>query len=73
VGVLGKGAGGAGYGGSFVGGQAQIRLVPRSTTGKPTAGAHKVGELYLDKVGGLYICTVAGTPGTWRKVSTTLA
>jgi len=68
-GILGEG--GSGYGGQFKGNRAQLRLAPTTRTGQPTTGAHQVGELYLDKTGSLFICTMAGTPGTWRKVSTT--
>lgn len=66
-GVLGEG--GTGYGGVFKGAKSQIRLTPTGRIGKQTTGAHQVGELYLDKVGALYICTVAGTPGTWKTVT----
>ncbi|MHA3701633.1 hypothetical protein ACXR2U_05570 [Jatrophihabitans sp. YIM 134969] len=51
------------------GGRAPLRLVPSKKTGKPTSGAHAIGELYVDQVGGLYLCTRAGTPGTWKKVT----
>jgi len=63
------GESGSGYGGVLGGGKAQLRLLPRPTTGKPTTGAHQIGELYLDQVGSLFICTAAGTPGTWKKVT----
>ena len=38
--------------------------------GAPQAasGTHDAGELYVDSAGQLFICTVAGTPGTWVKV-----
>jgi hypothetical protein len=65
------GQGGTGYGGTFRGSRAQIRLIPTARTGKPTSGNHQIGELYLDKSGVLFVCTVAGTPGTWRRVNTT--
>jgi len=67
AGVFGEG--GSGYGGVFKGVRAQVRLTPTGRIGKPTTGAHQVGELYLDKVGTLFICTVTGTPGTWKKVT----
>lgn len=70
-GILGEG--GSGYGGVFRGTRAQVRLAPTGRTGKPVNGAHQVGELYLDKTGSLFLCTAAGTPGTWRKVNTTVA
>jgi len=71
VGLYGKSTTSGGYGGQFEGGKAQLRLVPRGTPGKPTSGTHAKGEIYLDSAGTLFICTVGGTPGTWRKVSTT--
>jgi hypothetical protein len=63
---------GLGYGGQFEGGKAQLRLKPGSSRGAPT-GAHLKGEIYMDSAGVLFVCTVGGTPGTWRKVSTTAA
>jgi hypothetical protein len=65
------GDGGTGYGGVFRGRRSQLRLIPANRIGKPNSGYHKVGELFLDKLGTLYICAVAGTPGTWKQVSTT--
>jgi len=59
----------SGYGAVISGGKAQLRLVPRTKIGKPTTGSHQIGELSLDKVGSLFICTAAGTPGTWKTVT----
>ena len=80
AGVLGRDPSGPGiegraskYGGKFAGNQAQLMLVPKSTTGKPTSGAHSKGEVYMDSAGTLFVCTAGGTPGTWRKVTTTAA
>jgi len=70
-GVHGKAQGG--YGGQFEGGRAQLRLVPKGTVGKPTTGAHAKGEIYMDSTGTLFVCTANGTPGTWKKVTTTTA
>jgi hypothetical protein len=71
AGVLGRN--GAGYGGQFEGGLAQLKLTPKGTAGKPTSGAHTKGEIYLDSAGTLFVCTANGTPGTWRTVTTTAA
>ena len=71
AGVLGRNP--SGYGGQFDGGKAQLKLNPKGTTGKPTSGAHLKGEIYLDSAGTLFVCTANGTPGTWRKVTTTAA
>lgn len=59
----------AGYGAALTGGRAPLRLVPASTAGAPASGSHLLGELYVDKNGVLYLCTVAGAPGTWKRVS----
>lgn len=58
----------SGIGGTFSGGRAAIQLVPKSTAGAPTSGAHSRGELVVDSTGALFICITSGTPGTWRKV-----
>jgi hypothetical protein len=58
-----------GIGGVFEGGTAAVRLVPRSATGHPTSGSHQVGELVVDHVGALWLCTKAGAPGTWKQLA----
>ena len=52
--------------------QAQLLLQPTSGGRQaPTADAvaHARGEILIDGSGNLWSCTVAGTPGTWRKLS----
>jgi hypothetical protein len=69
TGVHGKSTGG--WGGLFEGSQAQLRLVPKGTTGKPT-GAHTKGEIYMDSAGTLFICVASSTStaaAKWKKVS----
>jgi hypothetical protein len=61
------------YGGHFQGGKAPLVLVPASTAGRPTTGQHTRGELFMDSGGELFVCTAAGTPGTWRRFTTTPA
>lgn len=63
----------SGIGGEFNGGKAQLMLVPKGTAGKPTTGSHTKGELYMDSKAALYVCVASGTPGRWRKVTTTKA
>ncbi len=58
----------SGLGGQFSGGRGAINLVPKSTAGAPTSGAHSRGDLVVDSAGALFICITSGTPGTWRKV-----
>jgi hypothetical protein len=74
---------GASWGGVFdsedgvgvvaTGGRAQLSLAavgaqsmapPRSTT-----TAHEAGEIYLDDTQSLWLCTAAGTPGTWVRIT----
>ena len=59
-----------GGGASFEGGRAQLKLVAASSRGRPS-GAHTKGEIYMDSAGALFVCVKGGTPGTWRKVTTT--
>lgn len=40
-------------------------LAGGTTSGAPTSGAHLLGEVIIDATGAIYICTTAGTPGTW--------
>jgi hypothetical protein len=68
-GVFGESA--TGIGGLFSGGKAQLKLAPKATGGKPTSGTHTKGEIYMDSNAALFVCTANGTPGTWRKVTTT--
>ncbi len=56
-----------GYGGTFRGGKAQLRLIPGGDAGEPT-GAHEKGEIYLDADATLWICEASGNPATWRAV-----
>lgn len=44
-------------------------LTPSTATGAPTTGTWVVGELHVDSSHALFVCTVAGTPGTWVQVS----
>lgn len=69
TGVHGESMTAYGYGGVFKGGRAQLRLIPAATFGKPKRGAHVMGELFLDRNANLFVCTVNGTPGTWKRVT----
>ena len=56
-----------GYGAEFTGAKAPLRLVPASTLGAPSGGAHAAGELFVDANGALFVCVSGGSPGTWRR------
>lgn len=44
----------------------QMRLVGSTASGAPTSGAYVVGDVSLSRADGrLYVCTAAGSPGTW--------
>lgn len=42
--------------------------VPNTIIGPPTAGAHVQNEFWRDSLGGEFVCTSAGTPGTWKQM-----
>jgi hypothetical protein len=42
---------------------------PNSVTGPPSAGDCNVGDFWRDQNGAEFVCTVAGTPGTWRQTT----
>lgn len=42
--------------------------VPTTTVGPPTGGSHVLNELWKDALGGVFKCTAAGTPGTWKQM-----
>jgi hypothetical protein len=42
--------------------------VPTTTIGPPATGAHVLDEIWKDALGGVWKCTVAGTPGTWKQI-----
>ena len=37
-------------------------------TGPPTGAAWQINQLWVDVNGGIFACTVAGTPGTWQQI-----
>jgi hypothetical protein len=47
------------------------RLVGANATGAPTTGTFAVNDVATDSTGKVFICTVAGTPGTWVQVGAT--
>lgn len=44
------------------------RYVGATASGAPAAGTFVVGDFVIDQTGKVYICTTAGTPGTWTQV-----
>lgn len=75
MGIVGQGDSGPGVVGVsnsgadlVAGGTGVILQQPNTQAGPPTGGQHSKGEQYRDTAGELFLCTVAGTPGTWRRV-----
>ena len=42
--------------------------VPTTTVGPPTTGSHVLNEIWKDALGGVFKCTLGGTPGTWKQL-----
>ena len=53
----------------LTGATAAARFVGGTAGGPPTAGTFAVGDFIIDQTGKLFICTGAGTPGTWAQVT----
>ena len=48
------------------GATAASRHAGATASGAPTTGTFAVGDFIIDQSGAMYVCTVAGTPGTWQ-------
>ena len=53
------------------GATAASRYAGATASGAPTTGTFAVGDYVVDQTGKIYVCTVAGTPGTWVQVGAT--
>ena len=51
--------------GGLTGAVAATRFVGGTTNGAPTAGTFAVGDFIVDQTASIWVCTIAGTPGTW--------
>jgi hypothetical protein len=68
TGLVGFTGGAGAYGGEFFGGLAEVRLRPGGAAPITLTNAHQAGELYEDETNTLWLCILAGTPGTWREL-----
>ena len=50
----------------MAGATAASRYAGATASGAPTTGTFAVGDYVVDQTGAMYVCTVAGTPGTWQ-------
>jgi len=49
----------------LTGAAAASRYVGATSSGAPTSGTFAVGDFIIDQTGKMWICTTAGSPGTW--------
>jgi len=53
----------------LTGATAAARFAGGTTSGSPSSGAFAKGDAVVDQTGSLWICTAAGSPGTWVQVT----
>lgn len=49
------------------------RLVGATASGSPASGTFELADVVIDQTGVVWICTAAGTPGTWKQVGSVTA
>jgi hypothetical protein len=52
----------------LTGATAATRYAGATTSGAPASGTFAVGDYVVDETGSFWVCTTAGTPGTWKQV-----
>lgn len=52
----------------LTGATAATRFVGGTTSGAPASGTFAVGDFVIDQSGSAWVCTTAGTPGTWTQM-----
>lgn len=52
----------------LAGATAATRYVGATASGAPAAGTFAVGDFVIDQSGSIYVCTAAGSPGTWSEL-----
>ncbi len=55
----------------LTGATAASRYVGATTSGAPATGTFAVGDYSIDQSGAIWICTTAGSPGTWALIDST--
>lgn len=53
---------------ALTGATAATRYVGGTTSGAPTTGTFAVGDFVIAQNGAVWVCTTAGTPGTWTQI-----
>lgn len=57
----------------LTGAVAGTRLVGATSSGAPGSGTFLLGDMVVDQTGAIWVCTTAGTPGTWTEIPPLLA
>lgn len=70
--VAGTFAATAHVGSGLTGAVAASRYVGATASGAPVSGTFAVGDFTISQGGDIYVCTGAGTPGTWVRVGSYL-
>jgi hypothetical protein len=52
----------------LTGATAASRYVGGTASGSPGSGTFAIGDYVIDQSGAIWVCTVAGSPGTWVKL-----
>ena len=55
--------------GGLTGATAASRYAGATASGAPASGTFAVGDFVIDQTGKIWVCTGAGTPGTWTQVA----
>lgn len=53
----------------LTGATAASRYVGATASGAPASGTFSIGDFIIDQSGKIYVCTSAGSPGTWTQVA----
>jgi hypothetical protein len=56
----------------LTGATAVTRYVGGTASGAPVSGTFAVGDFIIDQSGAVWVCTTAGTPGTWTRAGTAI-
>jgi hypothetical protein len=59
--------------GGLTGATAATRYAGATASGAPASGTFAVGDFVIDQTGRIFICTTAGSPGTWTNPGTVYA
>ena len=59
--------------GGLTGATAATRFAGATASGAPSSGTFAVGDFVIDQAGKVFICTTAGTPGTWTNAGSLYA